>query len=55
MCVSATGNVVLHIACTVRRIYTLYIHRAVHALRKATLPVADTHIPLHYNTFKVIQ
>ena len=52
MCVSATGNVVLRSACTVRRIciYT-YIRRTVHAQRKTTLPVADTHIPLYYNTF----
>ena len=28
------GNVVLRIACTVRRIYTLYLH----AIRKTTLP-----------------
>ena len=37
--------------------YYVSIGRTAYALicKKTTLPVANTHIPLHYNTFKVIQ
>ena len=53
MCVSDTGNVPLRTACIVR--YYICIRSTVHALRKTTLPVSDAHMPLYYNTFKVIQ